>query len=104
KIALRSDLSQRLQALSSIDLQLVTSNNKGYSLVDLRKVLAFQMGQTLALNSGEELYTKRGIMQLYPKLTPYLERLADADMQNLNDLLKCFLLALAERLPKMKRT
>lgn len=104
KLALRSSLSHKLQALRGIDLQLIGTTNKGYNLLDLKKVLAFQLGQTLALHSGKEIYTKRNLIDVYPNLTPYLQRIPNAEMQSLNGFLNIFLAALAERIPQMKST
>lgn len=104
KLALRSNLSDRLQTLKGIDLQLLSSTNRGYSLLDLKKVLAFQLGQTLALHSGKEIYTKRKLIEVYPNLSPYLQRVPNTEMQSLNSFLNSFCAALAERLTQMKST
>jgi hypothetical protein len=51
------------------------------------KFLAFQLGQTLGLIHGKELYTKKQIGEAFPSLQPFLERNASpSDRDALNEL------------------
>ncbi len=53
--------------------------------VDAYKSIAFQLGQSLALLDGEELYTKQEIAQTFPALRPALYRCAtQTDLLALN--------------------
>ncbi|RYZ39629.1 MAG: hypothetical protein EOP49_30090 [Sphingobacteriales bacterium] len=104
KAALQNDLHHRLEALRALDLKLISEPTKGYSLEDLKKVLAFQLGQTLALHTGQEVFTKSDICERYPPLEPYLYRQPDSDAADLQALLSTFTDALALRIPAMKQT
>ena len=53
--------------------------------LELRKSLAFQFGQAIALNDGSELFTKRDIAEYIPSLRPYLYR-ETCPMDDLEDI------------------
>jgi hypothetical protein len=75
KKALLGDGFDKAELLKSIDISVITDLNKqSVSFLDYVKSMAFQMGQTLALNNGEELYSKESIAKKYPELKPYLDR------------------------------
>jgi hypothetical protein len=57
--------------------------NKNMTAEDIKKIIAFQTGQTLALINGRELFTKREVADEYPELEPYLYRQKDSDVWNL---------------------
>lgn len=60
-----------LQGLVLIDYDDFKKNG---SKVDVYKSFAFQLGQTIGLLEGKELYTKSGIGKCYPVLKSYLNR------------------------------
>lgn len=70
---------QRVSVLNTLDLTQIDFDtlNKHMTGADVRKVVAYQIGQTLALtprNNPAELYTKREIALEFPCLAPYLQR------------------------------
>ena len=74
KNALRSDIYTKIKALNNIDLSSIDMGNKKVDPYDYCKVIAFQLGQTLSLIDGDELYTKESIGEYYPDLSPLLMR------------------------------
>lgn len=87
KSSLKSGWNDRLNALrliasldeNKIDFDTLNPNMSGR---DVKKLIAFQIGQTLALVNGEELYTKKEVSEHYPILEKFLQRNTD----NWNDL------------------
>lgn len=57
---------------------------------DIKKVIAFQIGQCLGLMGGFELYTKSEISKKYPVLKQFLYREENSDIYVLNAVLKFF--------------
>jgi len=80
KAALKSGWNERLDVLKGIYLPTIDFSmlNKHMSDRDIKKVFAFQIGQSLGLLDGVELYTKSSIAATYPPLNPFLYR-EDAD-------------------------
>jgi hypothetical protein len=74
KEALRGDVHKKIEVLSSIDSTTIESLGKNVEWKDYLKVMAFQLGQTIGLIDGMELYTKEDIALNYPELEPYLMR------------------------------
>ena len=78
KAALHSDWIMRKKVLQEIaeNWYNITIDDRGHkmSAKDILKVVAFQLGQTIALINGEELYTKWKISNKYPYLKSYLYR------------------------------
>lgn len=76
KLALQGNFKERLDLLMNIDLSTINFStlNKNMSSNDILKVIAFQIGQTLALNNNIELYTKNSISEYYPELSTFLNR------------------------------
>lgn len=69
-----SDLSLKMELLSSINLMDITDYNKN-SITEVYKFFAFQLGQTMALLKDDvELFTKKEVAQHYPNLSAYLQR------------------------------
>lgn len=87
KEALRGSWRLRMRVLLTIISRMEEIDfsvlNKNMTDEDIKKVIAFQTGQTLALLNGRELYTKREIADEYPELEPFLYRKPDADMWDL---------------------
>lgn len=76
KYALRTGWKERLDCLSKIDFTKIDYDKLGKHMngEDLLKVIAFQIGQTLGLLEGKELYTKSSVSKAYPELKPFLYR------------------------------
>jgi hypothetical protein len=75
KRALKSDLIQKLDVLMNIDLETITDlGTRNVKWEDYLKTMSFQLGQTLALMNGIELYTKEDISAYYPELSDMLNR------------------------------
>lgn len=91
KPALKSNNQEkRLQALSSLDFDSIEIN------LDSCKSIAFQLGQSLALNQGNEIYSKRELKQLFPELIPFLDRAIPQSLLPLNELRDRFLDSMSE--------
>lgn len=86
KIALRSGLSTRLDTIKDIDFTTIDFSelNKQFDSEHCKKVIAFQIGQSLGLLDGVELYTKSSIAKQYPVLKQFVYRETDADLKVLN--------------------
>ena len=73
KLALKGNIDDRMNALKSIselnnneiDFDTLNPNMSGR---DVKKLVAFQIGQTTALLKGEELFTKKEVSEYYPVL------------------------------------
>lgn len=83
KEALKSGWSKRIDILESINWNNIEVFNKTFDKINVYKVFAFQLGQSLGLYEGIELYTKKDISNKYPKLKKYLYR----EVAKFNDLL-----------------
>lgn len=97
KRALKSkDDAIRLDVLRSIDLEFIYEfNKKGLDTIEIYKGLAFQIGQTLGLLDGVELYSKTEISRVYPMLEPYLLRQV-SDPSHLQYMLRQLLIRLVD--------
>lgn len=89
KNALNNNWNERLKALKSLDLTTIDFNNLGKRMngIDMLKVIAFQLGQSLGLIEGYEFYTKSSVANHYKDLKPFLYR-KDADKDILNAFIK----------------
>lgn len=88
KLALQKDFKERVKALYQCDIAKLDKNsliNKNVSWEDFIKVYSFQIGQTLGLLDGLELYTKEEIIDTYPELKPYILRDISKDLKTLED-------------------
>lgn len=85
KEALRDSWTKRIVCLDNIDFSLINYNElqKRMNGDDMLKVIAFQLGQTIGLYEGKELYTKSSIAKNYPELINFLYRKKD-DLNILN--------------------
>jgi hypothetical protein len=102
KEALRGGISLKMNTLETIDLCTVDWSSSKMDSVDVKKMLAFQIGQTLALFCGKEVYTKRDIGLIFPILNPYLNRELNTDFKDLQDYLTQFIAALKTIIPTIK--
>lgn len=86
KDALRGSWNERLLTLEMLMNNLAEIDfdtlNKNMSGDDIKKAIAFQVGQCCALIGGVEIYTKMGLSWFYPYLKPYLYRKSE----NIDDL------------------
>ncbi len=100
KLALDGDIDLKYEVLRNLNL--LQSIENQFLNVNIIKSIAFQLGQTLALNEGKELYTKNEIAAYFPSLKPFLYRNSKANYLLLNELLLIFLDKLAERRKTMQ--
>lgn len=92
KEALRSeDWDFRVDVLKEIDLSTIDFDNiqNNMSGADIKKLIAFQIAQTLALWDGIELYTKNDVCEKYPQLSKFINR-EDEDINELQSYVNLF--------------
>ena len=94
KSALRGSLEERLEAIKmiadnmeNIDFDSLNHNMSG---ADILKLIAFQIGQTLSLIDGIELYTKVDIANYLPVLGGFLYRERNPHLKSLEIMLLTF--------------
>jgi hypothetical protein len=102
KNALKGDIHLKYNVLQKIDLNNLDWSNAKLDIVEIKKALAFQIGQTLALWNGQEIYTKKDIGIAFPTLKPYLDRQPNTDFDDLQNALIEFTIALKEKLTDIK--
>lgn len=97
KDALKHNWLNRLDCLGHIRLTEVDFDALGKRMCkeDMLKVIAFQIGQGMALFDGCELYTKQSVAEYYPQLYAFLYR-QDCDLQVLDDMLRQYLIRLLQ--------
>lgn len=94
KQALRGDFKAKCAMLSQLDFSVpVDFGKQAVPEVDIYKSIAFQLGQSLALAEGVELYTKEDIVAHFPAFVTALRRepIAPACRQALEDAKQRFL-------------
>jgi len=74
KHGLKSNWTTRIKILEQVDWNEVIDFGKTFNKKDILKVYAFQLGQSLGLHDGVELYTKSSISEQYSGLRKYLYR------------------------------
>lgn len=102
KSALKGDLDEKIQALEKIELKHIDSFEKDKNNLDSIKSIAFQLGQSISLHDGKELYTKNEIANAFPDLKKYLFREENTDFGNLQQWLLNFVMILKTRSFEMK--
>lgn len=96
KSALRAEtVREKLEVLKKFDFMKTNDFSKKGKMEDIRKFFAFQMGQTVALWSGVEVYTKSDLARMYPELRFFLYREVDS-MRILNQFLR-YIIDIAEK-------
>lgn len=85
KSALRGDVYEKIKVISSIDSTTIQQLGKNVQWKDYLKVMAFQLGQTIGLLEGMELYTKEDIALNFPDLEPHLMREDNVSLQVIED-------------------
>lgn len=92
KKALKSfSWKERLELLSNIDIKSIYDYGKNHNKTDIYKVFAFQLGQSLSLIDGVEVYTKMDIANRYPDLRQFLYREDKVDLTVLENYILKFL-------------
>ncbi|KIX20175.1 hypothetical protein SY27_13570 [Flavobacterium sp. 316] len=104
KQALKQDIYVKIEALKTIDFNTVEDFGKGSNALDLKKSMAFQLGQTLALYEDVELYSKQEIVTYFPELEPYLMRFPNTEIETIQQFVAQFIAILELEVPKMKIT
>lgn len=97
KTALRTNtIDARLKVLELVDFTKLTIDDSSNTY----KTIAFQIGQTIALINGSEIYTKTDVGKLFPKLIVFLERNkpTNGDMVTLTDTLRDFISIIKQRI------
>lgn len=79
KQALRGTREEKMKTLEGINLESIVWDESKSDLTEVKKSLAFQLGQTLLLLKGTEVYTKKEIAALLPELELYLYRREGTD-------------------------
>jgi hypothetical protein len=74
KAALRAGVNAQIELLEKIVLKNYADFGKNGSVIEVYKTFAFQLGMSIALLSGKEVYTKEAIIELFPELENYLLR------------------------------
>jgi hypothetical protein len=108
KPALRGDLRDKIPVMKMIDFELMKDfPGKKESIKDIFKIVSFQFGQLFSLVDGfeKDSYTKNGLIQNYPDLTPMLRReeLSEKDYKTLNTYLDRLIKLSELRVDKMSR-
>lgn len=91
KAALRATVVMQLDFLAQIQLKNYTDFGKHGSVIEIYKSMAFQLGMTIALLSDVEVYTKEGIIKIFPELENYLMR-KEENSEALQKHLKLFIM------------
>jgi hypothetical protein len=99
KKVLREDIFEKLICLKFLDFTLLDSRMKGRE--DVLKSIAFQLGQTIALEKGVEIYTKSNLALQFDALEPFLYRKAEISTSILQDFLNTFIQLLEKRVSQM---
>lgn len=88
-----SDWNVKLRTLEHIYLQEIdfSTLNHNMSPEDIKKVIAFQIGQSIGLMDGYEYYTKSEIADAYPILRQFLYRDPESNINELDAILKYFI-------------
>ncbi|MCU0329311.1 MAG: hypothetical protein MUE53_09995 [Chitinophagales bacterium] len=101
KLALKGSIETKLDVLKSINLNSLVDFGKNMKDLEIKKSIAFQLGQTLLLSNGIEVYTKNDISRHINQLEPYLKRREPTDFLVLQTYLTAFSNSLEARIPNM---
>jgi hypothetical protein len=101
KLGLKGSIETKLDVLKLINLTSLIDFGKNMNDVEVKKSIAFQLGQTLLLNVGIEVYTKNDISRHINQLEPYLMRCVPTDFLSLQTYLTAFGNSLEARMPIM---
>jgi len=98
KALISNNITERFNCLKLIEYNTINGFGKNLNVKDIFKVLSFQLGQTIGLLNGVELYTKESINEYFPELNSFLYRQDTLDMIILNKYLKYFLTLIENKL------
>jgi hypothetical protein len=104
KTALDSTIQTKLEVLKNIDLNLIIDFGRNANIIEIKKTIAFQLGQTLLLNDGIEVYTKNEVADKINILKPYLLRDTQTNFNDLQQTLNTYIITLEKRIPLMNST
>lgn len=104
KQALNTNIQTKLEVFKNIDLNKIVDFGKNADVTEIKKTIAFQLGQTILLNRGIEVYTKDEVASNFKVLKPYLYRDESTNFTDLQNALNTFIITLEERIPFMKNT
>lgn len=93
------DKIEVLQKLSLTELDFSSIKIKN-SQEDIYKIIAFQIGQSLALLEGKEIYTKQELTEEFPKLSPYMNRITGTQLSELD----AYFTSLGKKLVELQST
>lgn len=97
KKALKGDIDEKYLAFKKLKISGLITNKD----TDILKVIAFQIGQSLALYEEIELYTKQEISKKYNLLTPFLYRNPTSELSVLDKYFTLFIDTLAMQKEQM---
>jgi hypothetical protein len=103
KKALKGNLNDKILALETINLNRITSFGKEKNNENIIKSIAFQLGQTILLHEGKEVYTKNQIANHIPDLRKQLFRDENTDSEILQKWLLIYVELLKKRIVGMKQ-
>lgn len=89
--ALKGDIYDKIKVIEEFDILKHLQLNKNVGWDDYLKMLAFQLGQTISLIEGKELYSKESICKIYPCLCPFLNRKKVNDIEVLEKYKRIFI-------------
>lgn len=94
--------NERLVTLKSIPVGTIdfTTLNHSMSAEDIKKVISFQIGQSLGLMDHKEYYTKSEIAEAYPILRQFLYRDPNSDQNELEGMICYFVNRLMDEVNK----
>jgi len=105
KLALKGDFIKRHEVLSKIRFSTHKEfPKKKEKVIDIYKVIAFQLAQTICLFNGVEIFSKEGALSFYPQLANPIWRqpLTEHNYKFLDLLLGELLSIGQQEIPKMK--
>jgi hypothetical protein len=85
KKSLRDNLLEKINVLRTIDFNNLDFGNRNGEPIDIWKSISFQIGQTLLLTKGIELYSKEEICSYIPELNGFIMR--DEKLYNFSSLI-----------------
>lgn len=85
KAALKSkDALERIDTLSSISIHIIEKlGNKNFNIQYFRRKAAFQLGQTVALLEGKEIYTKMNMCRYFNDYSLFLDGIDSGSLAKL---------------------
>ncbi len=101
KLALRGNFKEKIEVLSAIKISQIQDFGKNQLRAEVLKTIAFQLGQTLALMEGKELFTKEEVANYLPRLSSFLQR-KDIEVAEIQEVIELFVQESFIKMPTMK--